>query len=272
MLKSEISKIKFERDRLLAENMRHQQSMEQLQQKLKMLSDGLSAEEKNALASASPVERQENELLRSMVLKQLRRQAQMKQAKELLLRQLDKVGVRSDMLLGLVEDMANGSQLTDEEKALFKSPQFQEIVNAASSDSSSESEQASSDSGSTVLEGSPETGSMSATLVAAGNGATAPNGVIRNQKVAVELVQLEKSARLDFSEGRYSEAEASFLEYLRYRPRSVSCLCNLGILKIALKNYSEAEYFLGKGSRGRCQVRTGSLSSRKDALSAGQAR
>lgn len=244
MLKSEISKIKFERDRLLAENQRHQQSMEQLQRKLEALSDGLTAEEKSALASASPVEQQENELLRSIVLKQLRRQAQMKQAKELLLRQLDKVGSRSDTLLGLVEDMAKGSQLTEEEKALFRAPQFQELVDAASEDFSEETSESPAP---------DEANSMSATLVAAGNGPGAAgtegppaDGVIRNQKVAVELAQLEKAARLDFNEGRYSEAEAGFLEYLRLRPRSISCLCNLGVLKIAMKNYSEAEYYLEK--------------------------
>ncbi len=234
LLKSEISKIKMERDNLLSENQRHQQSIDDLQRKLEMLSDGLTAEEKNALAQASPVERQENELLRSIVLKQLRRQAQMKQAKELLLRQLDKVGARSDTLLGLVEDMAKGSQLTDEEKKLFKSPQFQEIVDAAVEEPIQAGD---SSDGSTA--------SVSATLIAPGNGPAA-DGVIREQKVTVELSQIDKSARLDFKEGRFSEAEAGFLEYLRYRPQSVSCLCNLGVLKIAMKNFSESEYYLNK--------------------------
>ena len=62
----------------------------------------------------------------------------------------------------------------------------------------------------------------------------------------MELSQIDKSARLDFQEGRYSEAEAGFLEYLRYEPRNVPCLCNLGVLKITVQNYSEAEYFLEK--------------------------
>src|SRR5690606_13838907 len=95
LLKSELTRIKLERDQLLSENARHQQSIEELQRKLELLSDGLTAEDKQALASASPVERQENEMLRSVVLKQLRRQAQMKQAKELLLKQLENVGARS---------------------------------------------------------------------------------------------------------------------------------------------------------------------------------
>jgi len=235
MLKSEISRIKLERDRLLSENLRHQQSIEDLQRKLELLSDGLTTEEKTSLASASPFERQENELLRSIVLKQLRKQAQMKEAKELLLKQLDKVGARSDTLLSLVEDMATGSQLTEEEKALFKAPQFQEIVDAAT------------DMDPTSPDGTKNGGArMSVTLVAPGIGGVRKDGVVKDQKISVELAQLDKSARLDFKEGRYAEAETGFLEYLRYRPRSVSCFCNLGVLKIAVKNYTEAEYFLEK--------------------------
>ena len=236
MLKSEISKIRLERDKLLANNQRHQLSIDDLQRKLEVLSDGLTAEEKNALASASPMERQENELLRSMILKQLRRQAQMKQAKELLISQLDKVGARSDTLLGLIDDMARGSQLTDEEKELFKAPQFQEIVEAAADEGEF----------TVTSEGLGEAvGSMSGTFVASGVG----NGtadVVKNQKIAIELSQIEKAARLDFSEGRLSEAEAGFIKYLHYRPKSVPCLCNLGVLKISMNNYSEAEYYLEK--------------------------
>jgi len=255
LLKSEITRIKLERDQLLTENQRHQQSIEDLQRKLELLSDGLSEADKQALANANPVERQENELLRSMVLKQLRTQAKMKQAKELLLTQLDKVGARSDALIGLVEDMARGSQLTDEEKALFKAPQFEEIVQAATgspavkaADGEAASDVTSAAGEENAAPGGPAV--MSATLVAAGNG-PAPegadlNGLVENQKLSVELSQIDKAARLDFKEGRYSEAEAGFLEYLRYLPRSVPCLCNLGVLKISMKNYSEAEYYLEK--------------------------
>tara|TARA_R110002096_G_scaffold19639_6_gene65368 strand:- start:1986 stop:4220 length:2235 start_codon:yes stop_codon:yes gene_type:complete len=231
MLKSEVSKIKFERDRLMSENQRHQQSIDDLQRKLEMLSDGLTADEQNAMANASPVEQQENELLRSIVLKQLRRQAQMKQAKNLLIRQLDKVGARSDLLLGLIDDMARGSQLSDEEKELFKAPQFQEIVDAAAE---TVDEDGSAHGTKTV--------STSATFIAPGGSGNMD--VVKNQKITIELSQIEKSARLDFGEGRLSEAESGFLEYLRYRPKSVPCLCNLGVLKISMKNYSEAENYL----------------------------
>jgi tetratricopeptide (TPR) repeat protein len=245
LLKSEVTRIKLERDQLLSENLRHQQSIEELERKLELLSDGLSAEDKKALASANPVERQENELLRSMVLKQLRRQAQMKQAKALLLSQLEKLGTRSDTLLGLVDDMARGSQLTAEEKALFKAPQFQEIVNASSATVADDA-----DSNETPAEETAEGSAvMTATLIAAGNGPreeVSLDGVVENQKLTVELSQIDKSARLDFKEGRLSEAEAGFLEYLHYLPRSVPCLCNLGVLKISMKNYSEAEYYLEK--------------------------
>lgn len=250
LLKTEITRIKLERDQLLTENERHQQSIEELQNKLEMLSDGLTAEDKAALANATPVERQENELLRSMVLKQLRRQAQMKQAKELLLSQLDRLGARSDVLLGLVEDVARGSKLTDEEKALFKAPQFEEII-AAATESPDEGKEpvtaAGAEAGSGDEAGSGEA-VMTATLVAAGKapGGVSLDGVIEKQKLTVELAQIDKAARLDFKEGRYAEAESGFLEYLRYLPQNVPCLCNLGVLKITMKNYSEAEYYLEK--------------------------
>lgn len=247
LLKSEITKVKLERDQLLAENARHQQSIEELRKKLELLSDGLTAEDQRALAGATPVERQENELLRSIVLKQLRRQAQMKQAKELLLKQLDRVGARSDALLGLVEDMALGSQLSEEEKALFKAPQFEEIIAAAGA---TEAPAADAGADSAPAAAGVDPAVMTATLIAPGNGPSpagvSRDGVVEGQKLTVELAQIDKAARLDFKEGRYAEAESGFLEYLRYLPQNVPCLCNLGVLKIAMKNYSEAEYYLEK--------------------------
>lgn len=257
LLKGEITRIKLEREQLLSENARHQQSIEELQRKLELLSDGLSEEDRRALASATPTERRENELLRSIVLKQLRRQAQMKQAKELLLSQLDRLGARSDTLLGLVEDIARGSQLSEEEKSLFRAPQFEEILAAAQAPDTSETGEASGTVGATPgRSGEPAAGEpgglvMTATLVAAGNApagesAFSPDALVENQKLSVELAQLDKAARLDFKEGRHAEAESGFLEYLRYLPQNVPCLCNLGVLKIAMANYSEAEYYLEK--------------------------
>jgi len=246
LLKSELTRIQLERDQLLAENARHQQSIEGLQRQLEKLADGLSDEDKQALASATPVERQENEMLRSIVLKQLRRHAQIKQAKELLLKQLDRVGARSEVLLSLVEDMARGSQFSaEEQKALFKTPQFEEILVAAGVIATNAAD--STEEGESAPPGGEAT--MSATLVAAGNSPGPPpslDGYVEKQKLTVELAQIDKAARLDFSEGRYAEAETGFLEYLRYLPQSVPCLCNLGVLKTAMKNYSEAEYYLEK--------------------------
>ena len=91
---------------------------------------------------------------------------------------------------------------------------------------------------------------MTATLIAAGSvpahEGPVVGGVIEDQNITVELSQIDKGARLDFKEGRLSEAEAGFLEYLHYLPRNVPCLCNMGVLKISMKNYSEAEHYLEK--------------------------
>ncbi|MDF1816018.1 MAG: tetratricopeptide repeat protein [Verrucomicrobiales bacterium] len=223
LLKAEVEKVKVERDRLVVENVKHQQQIEGLQKKLEMLSDGLSEEDKQSLANMAPEQKAENELLRSMVLKQLRRQAQLKQAKELLLRQLDRVGARSNALMEVVEDMARGPQLSPEEKALVREPEFAELMEDAVSGGGN---------------GSDGYGRLSA---------PASSGSSRHvQQLSEELAQLDKAARLDFQEGRYAEAEQGFLKYLHFRPRNVPCLCNLGILKISTEDYHAAQQYLQK--------------------------
>jgi len=221
LLKSEIQKVRGERETLIAENIKHQQQIEALQKKLEMLSDGLSDDDKNALTMA-PEQKAENELLRSMVLKQLARQAQLKQAKDLLLRQLDRLGVRSESLFDKIEDITRGVQPTAEEMKLFKSPGFQEMLQEASVE----------------VAGTIVYNTLSAPATATNRTA------IEGQKVNVVLAQIDKAARLDYKEGRLAEAEEGFLKYLHYRPQNVQCLCNLGILKIQLQNYSEAEQYL----------------------------
>ena len=232
VLKTEIQKVRQEHDRLVEENVRHQQQIENLHRKLEILSDGLSPNDKQMLARMAPEQRAENELLRGMVLKQLRRQAQHKTAKELLLRQLDRVGARSEVLLEIVEDLARGPQLSPKEKSLFRSPEFAELLESVPT--------VEKDAGPLV---DPNVGEFELTA-RAGDGRGVQ--VINGQKISVELSQLDKSARLDFHEGRYAEAEAGFLKYLHFRPRHVGCLCNLGVLKLALHNYADAEQYLQK--------------------------
>ncbi len=243
-LRREIAAVGQERDRLMDQNLRHQQNIDELARKLEMLSNGLTAEERASLQAASPLERQENELLRAMVLKQLRRQAQVKQAKELLLGQLDQLGERSETLLSLVDDMARGSQITAEEKALFRSPQFQEILDAAAGSEVSQS-------GSVSLAGSGQVAGadLSGTLVyAAPRGnvpATQPNATA-TVSLEQQLAQIDEKARADFSQGRLEEAEIGFLEYLKHRPEDLDSLCNLGVLKTATSQLDDAAYYLEK--------------------------
>ncbi len=245
LLRREIAAVAQERDRLMEQNLRHQQNIDELSRKLEMLSNGLTAEERASLQAASPLERQENELLRAMVLKQLRRQSQVKQAKELLLGQLDQLGERSETLLSLVDDMARGSRITPEEKALFRSPQFQEILDAASDNEFSERSTLSL-AGQGIAAGADLNGTL---VYAAPRGAnTAPdsNAVSSQPPLEIQLAQIDEKARADFSEGRLEEAELGFLEYLKHRPEDLDSLCNLGVVKTATSQLDDAAYYLEK--------------------------
>lgn len=222
-LKYEIQKIRDDRDKLMDENVRHKVAIEKLYKKLELLSDSLSDENQSKLVNLAPEEREENALLRSVIIKQLRRHQQQKQAKELVLQELaQQVGTHSTILLEAVNDLARGAKLTPEEKALFRSPQMSELFKET------ESEQF-------ELLSAPANSKKKLTL---------RNG----QKTQIELSQIEKAARLDFKEGRLDEAEAGFLNFLHHRPQNVACLCNLGVLKLQLNNHSEAQNYLRRAA------------------------
>lgn len=224
ILKEKITRIEDERKGLQAESARHQAHIAELEKRLKVLSQNLSGDAE-ALARLTPEEAQENEILRTIVIRQLRRQAQVKRTKDLLLSELTKLGVQSRTLLGLIDDMASGSSLSDEEKQLFRSPTTSDLVDATTSDPTRFN---------IIVEGS------------GGDGSGDDNQVVAMKNLGEELTQMQKAASLDFKEGRFKEAVAGYEKYLTYRPRSVTCLCNLALVHITTKDYADAQTLLEK--------------------------
>lgn len=224
LLKEKIEKIDAERQQLQADNQRYEKDIAELQEKLQEL--GRQASEPTAVQVAaagdpvmpSPQLTEENELLRTVVLKQLRRQNQIKRTKDILLQQLDKLGGEAKTLIALVDDMATGTTLTEEERGLFKTPEVRELADAFSDEKVGPR--------AILVEGAESDGSG--------------DGILQVQNISDELVQLQKAARLDFQEGRYADAEKNYRKYLEFRPQSVVCLCNLALVKITAKSYKEA--------------------------------
>ncbi|MCB1066165.1 MAG: tetratricopeptide repeat protein [Verrucomicrobiae bacterium] len=223
LLKEQVEQIKVERQKLIDDNHRYEGHIADLRNRLKELGQELSDEDMTQVASLSPEVAAENELLRAVVLKQLRRQSQVMQTKSLLLRELEKLGSEAENLFAMVEDMASGPALNEEERKMFKAPEMAELVEAAGVERVE---------GIILVEGKESDGSGT--------------GIVETQNLDDELVQIQKAARLDYSEGRYEEAEEAYRKYLAFRPKSVVCLCNLALVKMATREHEEAQELLEK--------------------------
>lgn len=223
LLKEQIDQIKSEREKLVADNLRYEGHIQELRDRLKELGQEVTEGELAQFASASPEVAAENELLRKVVLKQLRRQSQVQQTKSLLLRELDKLGAQAENLYAMVEDMANGPALSEEEREMFKTPEMVELVESAGIERVD---------GIILVEGVESDGSGT--------------GIVETQNLDEELVQIQKAARLDYSEGRFEEAEKAYRKYLEFRPKSIVCLCNLALVKMATGEHEAADDLLEK--------------------------
>jgi tetratricopeptide (TPR) repeat protein len=223
LLKEQIQRIDSEREQLLAENRRYDSHIAGLQQRLRELGQELSPEELSQMASVSPKLIEENELLRTVILKQLRRQNQIKQTKQILLEGLDKLGNEAADLYALVEDMATGPAISPEERKMIREPDVEELVAATA------------------------VAQVNATIIVEGEEPDGTGGgILEVKNMEQELLQIQKAAKLDFQEGRYEDAEENYLNFLRYRPRNVVCLCNLALVKITTKQYDDAQSLLEK--------------------------
>ncbi len=218
-LTARIQSIDNERNRLLKENEEYETRIASLTGELKRLSQGL-VDEASLAQALSPEVRAENQVLRNIVIRQLTRQAQAKQARELLLGELDKIGADTTHLIAYVDQMSQSVAMSPEEKNLFRNSEIQDSLNPAEVNVT------------IVAEGSPspETGNE--------------ESIIEIEKLSDRLSRLQKAAQLDFSTGNYAEAEEGYRQFLRLKPDSVECLCNLAVIKIRTHKLGEAEELL----------------------------
>ena len=214
MLKEKITEISEERQNLIEENARHESHISELEDRLKQMSRGIVEMD----TSSAPEALEENRLLRGVVLRQLRRQAQIKMARQMILSQLDELGVESESLLASLDILSVGPGLTEEEKKLFKQPQVADLIQGLSD--------------------------VKLAILVEGNKDGPP--VISLQDLDEELEQLQKVARLDFREGRYKDAERAYRKFLGYVPENVEGICNLATVQMQLKEYEKAEKLLKK--------------------------
>ncbi len=221
---------------------------EQLDQNTKLL-----AEMKAKGQTSEDFERltKENALFKDLVLRQFKDQARREQARKLLTDELERLAVQSNVLTQQVAELGRPSvQLTDEERALFKDPQF------GLSDSADPT---------TIVanitavkpKAAPDASDPSANpagAASAGNQSEASAGAAQAPRVETkphapvgeELRPLAREANEDFARARYVEAETVYKKMLAREPMNPYLLTNQGVVLFRQGKLKSAEVVLKK--------------------------
>ena len=259
-----------------AESRKYQSSMADLRSQLESANKDLA--DAKAKGTVSPEEiselTEENDLLRGIVLRQLKEQARRDQAKKLVLAELGKLEGKSDVLMNQLEYLGQPLvKLTEEERALFKDPQIElpEIedpsameISIVAPKTTEDAEPAdTTDEGATSLAsfGAPES-PFDDTEMPADLGDTSPQvetAMLPN--VPEDLIPLAREAREFFDRGQYREAEKTYEKMLAQAPNNVYILSNLGVvrfrsgkLRLAEESFRKAIEVDPQDSFSRCTL------------------
>jgi len=219
-------------------------------------SSSLSEEEKKK-------QEEENELLRGIVMRQLKEQARRDQARKLVFDELSKLQVKSDVLTEQIQYLGQPvAKLSDKEKALFKQPQIQ----LASDDSSSTmafslaagkpspaeavDQPAASKSASSPAAASDDLPVKDKMTVAKTNPDNAPSSksdsgpqveTSVNPGVPDDLLPLARQGKEQFERANYREAEKTYESILAKAPNNIYALSNLGVVRFREGKFKQAE-------------------------------
>jgi Flp pilus assembly protein TadD len=168
----------------------------------------------------------ENELLRNIVVRERQEEARRDEARKLVLAELDRLKVRSELLNKEIEFLAQPvTKLSTEELALFRQP----VVSISN-------EKPGVLKMSFVFEkkSTAGPGKSNATATAAPN--ALPN----------ELQEVARAARKNVEQGKYRTAEKQYQTILEKNPKNLDALSNLGVVYFRIGKIHSAESTLKK--------------------------
>lgn len=183
---------------------------------------GANSEESAQLA-------RENELLRNIVVRERQEEVHRDEARKLVLAELDRLNVRSDVLSKQIEFLAQPvTKLTSEELALFRQP----VVSISE-------ENPGVFKASFVFEKKSPTSSVASTK--SGTTTTTTPNVVPD-----DLQKIARTAHNNVEQGKYRAAEKQYQEILETDPNNLDALSNLGVVYFRLGRIRSAESTLKK--------------------------
>lgn len=172
----------------------------------------------------------ENQMLREIVLQQLKQQARRERARQNIMEELTRegvfdkmkeMGVESDNLLRAVNEMAAPVLLSKEQRDILTSSQVNKLLTSADGKELIMVQDSSADAP------SPEI-------------APPASGAPDKAGLSTELKAYANAAEQLFAAGDYSQAENNFRKILLVEPQNVYALCNLGVTQLRLGSNEEA--------------------------------
>lgn len=221
-------------------------------------------------AAEAKLLQQENEVLRGIIMRQIKEQARREQAYRLAQEEVQRLEIKSDTLNDRINELAKPTlELTEAEQEMLKRP----VVTLLDADAAKMSAQVSAikppDAKPPVQ---PEASAGEASAPDAATGEAAPTGVdlptapapddgVMNESTPAEavaaveslsggvppgLMALVDEAREEFVKGNFAKAEKIYQEFLDKEPENVIALANLGVAQFRQGKLTAAQLALEK--------------------------
>ncbi len=213
-LRGQLTGLQTQLAELRKESGTYQTQVADLTKQLKELQAGASMGNKIA---ATPELTQENEMLRGIIMRQLRAQHRQQAAKELMIAELQKMENASNDLIKQVEEMRNARMiLTPDEEKLFSDPVVRELLGPKG---------------------------VQATLIA---NASPGSDKKEAPPAPTSVEKLITQANEAYMDKKFDDAANLYQDALRAEPKNVTALIGLGISRQREHKHAEAEVSLQK--------------------------
>jgi len=205
-LKEEVSQLKMELVLLKNENAEAQQRLVDMQ----ALLDGNAQQSTfNPPSVQDEAVRQENEVLREIIDRQLKQQKFRQEKREIVIAELEALEEGSDELIAQIDSITAEAPLTDEQKAVVQRAGAATMAVAQLARLSSE---------------------------------------VGNEAVDRKISRYAEAAAFNFEKERFEEAQLHYAEILDFAPRHMETIYNLGVTKLKLNDVKEAQRLFERGA------------------------
>lgn len=218
-------------------------------------------------AAEAKLIQQENEVLRGIIMRQIKEQARREQAYRLAQEEMERLEIRSDTLNDRINQLAKPTlELTEAEQEMLKRPvvtvletspdrfsaQIEMLKPDADAAGATPAADAPATADPTTTTASAETPATGETANAAADGETPPATETAaaadalTTELSPEVMALITEARDQFVKGNFAEAENLYQKFVELQPNSVVALANLGVAQFRQGKLTAAQLALEK--------------------------